>query len=72
MNYTDFLIQKYEKQSAKELAKEYKIGQLLIKSKNTGDRMIGVSYLSAIGWVLKMKDMMFMRNFHTYKKVWYE
>lgn len=72
MNYTDFLIQKFEKKDAKYLAQEYKFAQLLIKSKNIGENTVGKNIMSAIDYILELKDMLFQKSFKNYMRVWNE
>lgn len=72
MNYTDFLIQKLERKDARYLAREYKYAQILLKSKNIGENTIGKNIISAVNYILELKDMLFQKNFKNYMRIWNE
>ena len=69
MNYVEYLTKTHYNKNAESLARWYKLSERLKLSGNKGNNLLADAYMSAIIWILKMKNVEFVKEFNTYRRI---
>ena len=71
MTYIEFLRKKYEKANTYDLLELTLLSEKLKNSSNEGEKYLGMNYSIAINWILKAKDLKFLKAYGELKRVLY-